>query len=128
MIHPIFITLAKQPRLFMEHADGYASLAMAEVDALRIHWQSKAVFGVVAGALVLMGVGLAGIAGLLYAVIPLSAMPQPWLLLAIPLVPLLIGLLLVWQVRRSAPHAAFSTLREQVSQDLATLKILDEER
>ena len=128
MIHPIFITLAKQPRLFMEHADAYAELAMAEVDGLRGHWQRRAVLGVVAGVLVLMGVGLAGIAGLLYAVIPLPAMPEAWLLLVIPLVPLLIGLVLVWQVRQMAPHAAFATLREQVTQDLATLKILDEER
>lgn len=128
MIHPIFITLAKQPRLFMEHADAYASLAMAEVEALRGHWQRRAVLGVVAGVLVLMGLGLAGVAGMLYAVIPLSEMPEPWLLWVIPLVPLLIGLVLVWQVRQAAPHAAFSTLREQVSLDLATLRILDEER
>ena len=128
MIHPIFITLAKKPRLFMEHADAYAELAMAEVGSLRGRWQQRAVLGVAGGVLMVLGLGLAGVSGLLWAVVPQASMPHPWLLVIIPLLPLLPGLVMLLRARQGDPHEPFATLREQVSLDLATLKILDEER
>ena len=74
-----------------------------------------------------LGLGLAGAAGLLAAALPLADMPQPWLLVAIPLVPLLASAALAWRLRQHPSRAAFAALRLQVAQDIATLKILDEE-
>ena len=128
MIHPLFLTLVRKPRLFLEHVDAYADLAIAEADGWRGHWQRRAAAFAAGGLLIVLGLGLAGVAGLLFAIVPLAAMPLPWLLGVIPLVPLLAGLALTWGARRMTPHAAFAALREQVSQDLATLRILEEER
>jgi hypothetical protein len=127
VIHPLFITMARQPGLFLEHADAYADLAMAEVACWRSRLQQRAALTAAAVLLALLGLGLAGVAGLLAAALPLHSMPMPWLLWALPLAPLLLAAVLAWRVRRLDPGTGFTILREQMAQDLATLKILDEE-
>ncbi len=127
MIHPIFITMAKQPGLFFEHADAYADLAMAEVAGWRGRLQQRATLTVAAALLALLGLGLAGVAGLLAAALPVHTMPMPWLLWALPLIPLLLAALLGWRVQRLESGSTFNLVREQMAQDLATLKILEDE-
>jgi cytochrome c-type biogenesis protein CcmH/NrfF len=77
--------------------------------------------------LTLLGLMLAGVAGLLAAALPWQTMPMPWLLWALPPVPLALAVLLAWRIRQQDLGSAFSSLREQMAQDLATLKLLDEE-
>lgn len=127
MIHPAFITLAKRPALLLEHADAYTDLASAELDEWVARWKRHAMAGVAAAVLTAMGLFLAGTAGLLVAAIPLQDMPMTWLLWAIPGVPLTLGLCVGWIVLTAEQPAPFSSLRQQVSQDLATLKLLDDE-
>ena len=127
MIHPVFITMAKNPGLFMEHASAYADLASAEVDTLTGGLKRRTALTVISVLLAMLGLGLAGAAGLLLAALPLAAMPRPWLLWAIPLMPLLLSALLALRLRQLKSRAAFAVLRQQLALDIATLKILDEE-
>ena len=50
-----------------------------------------------------------------------------WLLVVIPAVPLLLAALLAWRAHRLEKSPPFAALRQQMAQDLATLRILDEE-
>ena len=127
MIHPIFITMAKKPGLFLEHADAYADLATAEFACWRSRLLKQATFTAAAALFALLGLGLAGVAGLLAAALPVQAMPVPWLLWALPATPLVIAAYLGIRVKQLDAGTVFTTLREQMAQDLATLKILDEE-
>lgn len=127
MIHPLFITMAKEPGLFLEHADAYAELAVAELACWRNRLQQRALLAAAAALFTLLGLGLAGVAGLIAAAIPWQSMPVPWVLWALPLALLLLAAFLGWRVRQLGDDAAFTSLREQVAQDLATLKILDDE-
>lgn len=127
MIHPVFITMAKNPGLFLEHANAYADLASAEVDTLTGGLKQRTTLTAASVLLAMLGLGLAGAAGLLAAALPLAAMPHPWLLWVIPSVPLLLSAALAWRLRQLRSNAAFETLRQQVAQDIATLKILDQE-
>lgn len=127
MIHPLFISIAKQPALFLEHADAYTDLAVAELACWRSRLRQRATLTVAAVLLAVLGLGLAGVAGLLAAALPQQTMPMPWLLWVLPLAPLLLAMLLAWRIGQLEDSATFSTLREQVAQDLATIKILDEE-
>lgn len=127
MIHPAFITLAKRPTLLLEHADAYTDLASAELDEWGTRWKRRAMAGVAAAVLTAIGLLLAGTAGLLVAALPLQDMPMPWLLWAIPGAPLVVGLCLGCIVLTAERPAPFASLRQQVSQDLATLKLLDDE-
>ena len=76
---------------------------------------------------VLVGLMLLGTALMLWAVVPMTSMPMPWQLWAVPAVPLLGAGVSAWvaATRREAP--AFEALRAQWAQDMATLKILGEE-
>jgi len=127
VIHPLFITMAKEPGLFLEHADAYADLAVAELACWRSRLQQRALLAAAAALLALLGLGLAGVAGLLAAAMPWQAMPMPWVLWALPLALLLLAAVLGWRVQQLGDDTAFTTLREQIAQDLATLKILDDE-
>lgn len=127
MIHPLFITMAKEPGLFLEHADAYADLAMAELACWRSRLKQRATLTFAAVLFALLGLGLAGVAGLLAAALPLQAMPMPWVLWAMPSATLLLAAYFGVRVRQLDDVSTFTTLREQVAQDLATLKILDEE-
>lgn len=127
MIHPLFISMAKEPGLFLEHADAYVDLAMAELACWRSRLKQRATLTVTAALFALLGLGLAGVAGLLAAALPLQDMPMPWVLWALPMTPLLLAAYLGLRVRQLDDISTFTKLREQVAQDLATLKILDEE-
>lgn len=127
MIHPLFITMAKEPGLFLEHADAYADLAVAELTSWRSQLQQRAMFAAAAALFALLGLGLAGVAGLLAAALPWQTMPMPWVLWALPLALLLLAAFLAWRAQQLGNDTAFSTLRGQIAQDLATLKLLDEE-
>lgn len=127
MIHPLFITMAKKPGLFLEHGNAYVDLAVAELACWRNRLRQRATLTVAAVLLALLGLGLAGTALLLAAALPLSAMPMPWVLWALPLSTLVLAMYFGWKVRHLDDGNTFTTLREQMAQDLATLKILDEE-
>ena len=127
MIHPLFITMAKRPGLFLEHADAYTDLAVAELACWKTRLKHRATLILAAALLSILALGLGGVACLLAAALPVQTMPVPWLLWALPLSLLLVAAFLGWRVQQLEDETAFSTLREQVAQDVATLKILDEE-
>lgn len=121
------MALARQPGLVLEHAGAYADLASAELDEWGGQWKSRASLGAAAALLAYLALALAGAAGLALAVVPLQAMPMPWLLAVIPSVPLLLAGVLAWRVRRLQQTPPFAALRQQLAQDLATLRILGDE-
>jgi uncharacterized membrane protein YqjE len=125
VIHPVFITIAKQPGLFLEHADAYVDLASAEAEEWGLRWKQRGLLALLGGLAMAMGVGLSAVAGLLAAAIPLRSMPMPWLLAAVPAGFLLLGAILLWRVHAMERTPPFEALRQQMAQDLATLKILD---
>lgn len=121
------MALARQPGLVLEHADAYVDLASAELDEWGTQWKGRAGLFAAAALMAVLALGLAGVAGLAAAVVPLAAMPAPWLLVLIPAVPLLLAVLLAWRAHRLEKSPPFAALRQQMAQDLATLRILDEE-
>lgn len=127
MIHPALIAAARQPDLVLAHADAYWDLASAEWDEWGTLWKRRASLSAAAALLAWLGLALAGAAGLALAAVPLSAMPMPWLLACIPAMPLLAAAVLAWRVHRMAQVPPFAELRQQMAQDLATLRILNRE-
>lgn len=117
MIHPLFKTLASEPDLLMEHAGGYLQLASAEAQSWGQGLQRRAWLAGGVALAALIGCLLAGVALLLWAVTPESNIQQPWLLWAVPLLPLLLAALGAWQLRRQPEVPAFELLREQLQLD-----------
>lgn len=117
MIHPLFKTLASEPDLLMEHAGGYLQLASAEAQSWGQGLQRRAWLAGGVALAALLGCLLAGVALLLWAVTPESDIQRPWLLWAVPLLPLLLAALGAWQLHRQPPVTAFELLREQLHLD-----------
>ena len=123
MIHPLFTRLVTQPGLFAEHAGAYAELAAAEAQQLGSHWKRQLLLTVAAGILALLGVGLAGVALLLAAAIPIDTMPAGWALWAVPALPWAGAGTCAFMLWRMQSVAAFALLRDQIAADA---RLLDE--
>jgi hypothetical protein len=59
---------------------------------------------------------------MLWSMVPLDNMNAPWLLLVVPLVPLVAGVLCAMKAAGKPERGAFDTVREQINADLAMLR------
>ena len=84
MLHLLLTHLARQPELFAEHASAYASLAALEARDAGRSWRRRALAWAACVTAGLLGLVFACVAGLLAAALPWSAMPAPWVLVALP--------------------------------------------
>ncbi len=122
MIHPLLHLLATKPHLLGDHVEAYAELVGAEVDKTSKLWASRLAYYTVALVLLAAGLVLAGVALMLWAALPSAGMSTPWLLVVVPLVPLATGVFCILRARTQPAQAAFDTVRQQLSADLAMLR------
>ena len=122
MIHPLLHLIATKPQLLGDHVEAYAELVGAEVGKTSKMWISRVVFYAVALFLLSTGLVFVGVALMLWAVVPPDNMNSPWLLIVVPLVPLIAGGLCVMKARGHADQTPFETVKQQLSADLAMLK------
>ena len=124
-MHPLFHLIATRPHLLLEHAESYAELVDAEMGIVTTDWKRSLILNALALCLLIAGVGLAGVALMLWAVLPMAQMQAPWALIAVPLPPLVIAVLCLLAARTSNEARAFDKLRRQVSEDMAMLREAD---
>lgn len=121
MIHPLLRLVATQPQLLADHAEAYAGLVADELGKTSAVWKQRAMLGVVALSMFAVAVVLAGVALMLWAVMPASAFQAPWALVAAPAVPALAALACGMAAQRDG-GVAFATLKQQVAADLVMLR------
>ena len=121
-MHPLLALAASQPQLLAEHAGGYAELLALEAGEFSQAWKRRLLLHALALGSALMGLTLAGVAALLWAVTPPAQIQAPWMLWAVPLLPLFgaLGCLLVAQ--SGARGQSFDRLRQQLAADLQMLR------
>lgn len=124
-MHPLFHLIATRPHLLLEHMESYGELVGAEAGMVTAGWKRAAVLCAVGVCLLIAGLGLAGVALLLWAVIPTSDMPASWALWVVPLVTLGIAVACFLTARTSNETRAFDNFRRQVSEDMAMLREAD---
>lgn len=123
MLPPWLKLVTGQPQLLAEHAEAYAELLQAEAVALSTAWRRQAVLGALAVGNAAVGTVLAGVALMLWATTPPAQWQAPWLLLAVPLLPLAaaVGCALLAR-QRTAAAAPFGSLRQQLRADWGLLR------
>jgi hypothetical protein len=122
MLQPLIRLMASRPELLADHARAYAELATIEWRGAADAALRRTLLAVVAGAGLLVGLLLAGMAGLLCAVWSVEKMNLPILLLAIPALPLGIAAVAGILLARLPREPAFSDIRRQFQADLAMLR------
>ena len=121
-MHPLLNVLATRPQLLAEHAQAYAELMAAELPRATAAWKRQALLN----GLALLGLQaallLGGVALMLWAALPLSSMPTPWLLIAVPLLPAIAGIACLAAARSGVERNLLGELRQQVDADLEMLR------
>ncbi|MDD2919495.1 hypothetical protein [Rhodoferax sp.] len=121
-MHPLLELLLARPQLLADHALAYGELFTEELAQARSAWQRWALWRAAALCGLLLATLLAGVALMLWAALPASGMPMPWLLLLTPMLPLAAALS-CWGVaqQRGSPQA-FALMRGQMNADMAMLR------
>ncbi|MES2886870.1 MAG: hypothetical protein V4739_02560 [Pseudomonadota bacterium] len=126
MIHPVIHLLASRPELFADHVAGYGQLVAAQVADAASGWRQRALLGLAALLALVASLGLAGMALLIAAAVPIDDMPMPWLLVAVPLIGLAIAVVCGVMARRPLASLSLEPLRAQMAADKALLRELEE--
>lgn len=122
MAHALLHLITTRPQLLVDHAQAYAELANADLDAVTSAWKRQLRLAAVALCGAAVATVLAGVALMLWAVIPAAQIEAPWALVAAPLLPALVALGCVLAARADSERQAFGNLKEQVQADLLMLR------
>ena len=121
-MHPLLRLIATRPALLAEHAEAYAALIAEEVPRISAAWQRRALLSAAAGACATIGVLLAGVGAMLWAALPEPPMRAPWMLLVVPLLPLIAAAVCTMAARAAGARDPLEGLRQQVTDDLLLLR------
>ncbi|MEO5775007.1 MAG: hypothetical protein ABIQ32_12945 [Sphingomicrobium sp.] len=121
MIHPLLRLVATQPQLLADHAEAYAGLVGEEIGRSAASLKHRMLLSAIALCLVGVAAVLAGVALMLWAVVPPADMQAPWALIAAPAVPAVIALV-CGLMSRQKPTDRFAALKQQVAADLVMLR------
>lgn len=122
MIHPLLRLLVKQPHLLTEHVEAYAHLVGDEVSKVSTMWITRIVLYVTGGVLALLGLIFVGVALMLFGAVPWSDMEHGWLLIVVPLVPLIGAGICIWRAGAAEKHDVMATVKAQLNADMAMLR------
>jgi len=122
MAHALLHLITTRPQLLVDHAQAYAELANADLDVVTGAWKRQLLLAATALCSAAVATVLAGVALMLWAVIPAAEIEAPWALVAAPLLPALVALGCVLAARAGGERQAFGNLKEQVQADLQMLR------
>jgi hypothetical protein len=121
-LHPLLHLVVREPQLLVDHAAGYAEVAMVEAARAAAQWERRVAWQLAAGTALVVAVMLAGVGLMLWAALPPGSIARPGLVAAIPLLPLLLAVAAGFRARRAGALPNFERLRRQAASDLMLLR------
>lgn len=122
MLRPLFRLATREPQLLAGHLEAYTELATSELGVAVARWKRQLALRLLGFTGMALALLLAGVALMLWAVLPASGSPQAWLLWAVPAAPGTIGALALLIAATAAPSVAFDSLRRQWAADASMLR------
>ncbi len=122
MIHPLFRLIVSDPQLLADHVEAYSELVAQEVGAATAQWKKRAAMHAVSVACAFVTVLFAGVAVMLWAVVPVERMNSPWALVGVPAIPLVLAMWSTLAARAPQAGNGFAAIREQLAADAAMLR------
>ena len=122
-MHPLFLTAMRRPDLLVAHAGNYGDLVKEEVSQTLKGWKISAIGGaiaVVAALLAFVFTGVALMLGVLHGF--------AWALVLVPLFTWIVVAIGAGIALKPSTSDRVQELKEQLSADLAALKIAGESR
>ena len=121
-MHRLFHLLATRPQLLADHAEAYAELVAVEVNRMSATWTRLALLTAMALCSLSVALALAGVALMLWAVMPALPAQAPWVLIVVPLLPLAAAVGCLLAMQRVGQCEAFDNLRHQFKADVLMLR------
>lgn len=121
-MHPLLALLVTRPHLLVDHAQAYVALVHEDATLAYASWRYQALLQVVALCCLGIAAMLAGVAVMLWAVTPAAQIHTPWVLLAMPVLPLCLAGVCMVMAHRQPRDKAFANLGRQISADIAMLR------
>lgn len=126
MFHPLFQPIIRlitaRPELVVDHAQAYAELFSSELGIAGENWKRQLVLNGVAVFALAVGVIFAGVALLLWAMVPIAESPAPWALIAVPVTPFVLAIACLFFASRCAKAVPFVNIRRQLAADMAMVR------
>lgn len=125
MLNPWIELLATRPQLLAEHAAAWAELLAAEGGAAITGWRRRLWLQLGAALAAAMGLMLAAVALMLWAVTPASQLPQPLagaILVGVPLLMLMLAAACYAAARPGSDGSAAARLARQWHADMALMQ------
>jgi heme exporter protein D len=132
MLNPWFELLATRPQLLAAHASAWADLLAAEGGAALAGWRQRLMLQLATVAAGALGLGLAAVALMLWAVTPAAQWAQPgaggvmavWVLAGLPLLALGVAVVCGLAARRNLHRGASESVARLARQWQADLLLL----
>ena len=123
MIHPLFRLIASEPQMLADHVEAYAELVTEAMGTATLRLKRRVALHALSLFGIAVAVVLAGVALMLWAVLPIENMRAPWALVVAPALP---ALLAVWshfaaKVPADESHG-LKVITEQFAADAAMLR------
>jgi uncharacterized membrane protein YqjE len=126
MFKQLFRLATREPEVLADHVEAYSELIAGELNTAATRWQRHAALRVLGYASFVVAGLLIAIALMLWAIVPVTTMNEPWVLLVVPLVPAIVGLWASTSARTASGAENFLTLRRQWAADREMLREVSE--
>ncbi|WP_310386194.1 hypothetical protein [Roseateles sp.] len=123
MLQALIHLFTTQPAALTQHVQAYADLFGDEFGLAKQALRKRLVLWAAAICGLSLSMGLAGVALLLWAVTPPEQVHSIWILLGVPLLPLVAALACLWaaSAKLSSDGAMFANFRQQLAVDRALM-------
>lgn len=121
-MHPLLELLLARPQLLADHAQAYGALFTEEMGEARAALQRWAIWRAITLCSLFSAAILAGMALMLWAMLPPSPTQASWLLLVTPMVPLVVAAVCWPLAKKNGTPPLFDLMRAQIRADKAMLR------
>ena len=122
MLHSLLHLLATQPGLIANHADAYAELIGAEIGAMSSAYERRVVLSASQLCCWTAAAILAGVALMLWSVIPEPSAKALWIGICMPLVAVAAALWCRMALQMNKDSRPFECVRQQLKEDAMMLR------
>lgn len=122
MLHPLLRLASRQPQLLADHLQAYSALVASEMGLAATQFKRDLGLRVLGYGAAAAAALLGAIALMLWAVVPVASMNQPWVLVAVPLLPAALACWALSRAKTSETAPAFAHLKRQWAADAALLR------
>ena len=126
MFKQLFRLATREPEILADHLEAYSELIAGELNTAATRWQRHAALRALGYASFVVAGLLTAMALMLWAVIPVTTMNEPWVLPVVPLVPVIVGVWSSRSARKVLGAETFVTLRRQWAADREMLREVSE--